>query len=356
MDFECEDIECRDIKSLDDLIVGLKSGSYEELLRVGTLEYEDENEIQFKYEINVEKREVVITAHDSGGFLMEDSEVFLVREDTLIVKPNLTKVGQCIPSVLRHCAFLKKLRFEEGCKSIAYKAFFDFYYLTSVEFNEDLEEIDALAFKNCQNLREVRFPKNLHSICFGAFYGCSSLEKVEMTGDVVKIEHTCFSNCSNLRSVKTNGSLKCLDLGIFDGCLNLEKIDGLESVIRVGSRSFCNCKALKELHLPSVTLMVYYVFTDCDALELIEVSADINLDSLHKATFTLPKQVKLAFHGTGLTMTNEEYESLLEKVESLEEKPETVCEALRILYPEEFVVKGFEESKTTDEVEETSLF
>ncbi len=224
--------------------------------------------------------------------IFQRKEVFIVREDTLIVTANSFEMGYFVPSVLHHCTFLKKLRFEEGLRYIMYGAFSNFSFLTSVEFNEDLEGIDSLTFRNCCNLRGVKFPKSLYVINDHAFLDCFSLEKVEVTGDSIRIHDSCFSYC--------------------------------------------------------------------DALELIEVPTDITLDSFKSVYAALPKQAKLVFHGTGLSLTVEECKSLLQKVQSVEERFETVYEASSLLYPEEFVVKDFEENKTVEEFEnsvgETSLF
>ncbi len=320
MDFECEDI-----MSLDDLINRLKLGSYYELIGADT--YNHKGKTWFECEINEEKREVVITAQEAYLINFSNSfkrkEVFLVQEDTLIVKANSNEIGYFVPSVLRHCAFLKKLRFEEGFEHIMSDAFSNFYSLTSVEFNEGLEEILDEAFSYCVNLREVKFPKSLRLINYNAFENCFSLEKIEMTGDDVEIEDCCFKNCESLRfvSFKPNS-------------YDLERPYGSKSALKLD----------------------YDSFADCDTLELIEVPTDITLDSFESVHCELPKQVKLVFYGTGLTMTNKERKSLLEKSKSLEEKPETVYEALRLLYPEEFVVKDFESDKVAEEVEETSLF
>lgn len=92
----------------------------------------------------------------------------------------------------------------------------------TVNFDFELTEIPANAFKDCAELRTVYYlwASKVTSIGNSAFAGASSLSEIELPETLQSIGDGAFSGCSSLNKVKMRGDTPPTFTGnsIFDGC------------------------------------------------------------------------------------------------------------------------------------------
>lgn len=85
--------------------------------------------------------------------------------------------------------------------------------LTSLEFEDQILEIQRGVGYGCENLSRLVLPNNLLTIGENCFTVCTSLEEITIPAEVCFIGRNAFSSCDNLRSVTFEGTCP-----VFDGC------------------------------------------------------------------------------------------------------------------------------------------
>ncbi|MBE6529135.1 MAG: leucine-rich repeat domain-containing protein [Ruminococcaceae bacterium] len=107
--------------------------------------------------------------------------------------------------------------------SIAYKAFNNTKFFSSVIIPDSVTSIDTWAFEYCNGLKKVTIGNGLTIIADGTFYNCNYLESVVIGEKVETICKDAFSRCYNLISVtfKDNNRLKSIGRHAFYGCSSL---------------------------------------------------------------------------------------------------------------------------------------
>ncbi len=66
--------------------------------------------------------------------------------------------------------------------------------MTSLELPKTLTKLGAYAFQHCQNLKQIIFPPQVMVVCKGCFENCTSLEKIILNENLQSIEATAFKN------------------------------------------------------------------------------------------------------------------------------------------------------------------
>ena len=78
--------------------------------------------------------------------------------------------------------------------------------VTSVQFNEGLQNIGEEAFRNCTtSLKSITLPSTVTEIGKCAFYGCRNLREVTLNEGLEKIDDRAFIKCSSLESIISLG-------------------------------------------------------------------------------------------------------------------------------------------------------
>ena len=137
---------------------------------------------------------------------------------------------------------IKTITFGENVKNISYRSFQNVKNLTSIYFNDKVEEIGSSAFEN-EELRNVSintFPSNLKLISQNAFYN-TVLDKIEFesNSNLETIESYAFSYDSSFENNKL-----------------YESITIPNSVLEIGSNAFYNVK-FNELHFEANSSLEY---------------------------------------------------------------------------------------------------
>lgn len=190
--------------------------------------------------------------------------------------------------------------------SLAYGAFSNCTFLTSMIIPETVTEMAEKVFGGCSALEEVTLPfigasrdASAYSALFGHVFGMSTytgsveasqissmggisfhlpavLREVTIT-DASTIGYGAFSGCKYLTSIHIAGTATSIGPSAFFNCEDLGDIVIPESVTEMGNYAFCNCSALGNLdsQFTNITSIGDYAFGGCSVLNSIVFSASM---------------------------------------------------------------------------------
>jgi len=178
---------------------------------------------------------------------------------------------------------------EYPVKSIAKRAFYNCYYLTSITIEDGITEIGESAFSSCTGLEQIMIPKSVTTIGESAFTSCYNLKVILVDEEnqnfstyegalldkekkniirypmaktattftapnsVENIANTAFSGCRYLKTVTLPIGVTSIGEGAFFSCEVLESIVIGNTLTYLGDEAFYNCPKLK--------YMYYYIDT-----------------------------------------------------------------------------------------------
>ena len=119
--------------------------------------------------------------------------------------------------------------------------------LTTVEFEEGVEEIYKGALSDCSNIQSIKLPESIKTIGERAFYNCSSWkEELHLPENLESLGSEAFGGCSSLTGdVKIPSNLKSIREATFSGCSSLNgKIIFNNIVENIGSNAFNGCSGI----------------------------------------------------------------------------------------------------------------
>ncbi len=273
--------------------------------------------------------------------------------ENVVIGGKFDVIGE---ACFKNCSKLRFASFEsvKGLYFVDVEAFHSCSSLEQIEGLEGVTGVGVEAFKGCRVLREVKFP-SLSTAQNGSFEDCTSLEEIEFDDHQMWTYKQSFKNCTSLKRVKFGKSLTEINAWAFNGCTSLESVE-LPECVRKLSTSFKTCTSLRTVRINSRVLGMTidgYAFNHCKSLERIEAPTSLGIPH-SKAFRGTPLGAKLVFYETGVEFPLYLVESLVERVESIGLRPETLYECLLTYYPEEVVVSSYENDKEL--LEETSLF
>lgn len=209
------------------------------------------------------------------------------RNQVLTIKGNgkIDDYAYCQP-----WAGIKKVKIEDGVKSIGKAVFREAPYLTSVEIGDDVTVIGKEAFKNCHKLESVKlgdnvteigddaflfcekltnveFPDSLEKIGYRAFM-CSGLKSLEIPDSVTTIGISAFQTCENLKSIEIPDSVTEMSYGAFSHCTNVTSVKIGDGITSIKDEAFYGCTGLTDIEFGKNVKFIYdYAFYECDSLE-----------------------------------------------------------------------------------------
>lgn len=148
---------------------------------------------------------------------------------------------------------ITSVSFENGLEEILWPSFRGYAALTSVTFPSSLKRIAKNTFAELTNLTEVHFAEGLEEIGEGAFQE-SGLTSVTLPASLSVLGQNAFFKCPALETVEINGRelvLPSSSMGVFERCPVLTSVTIGEGVQEIGKHAFYNCASLKNLSLPS---------------------------------------------------------------------------------------------------------
>ena len=174
--------------------------------------------------------------------------------------------------------------------SIAGRAFYNCFGLTSVDIPDGVTSIGEYAFIGCDG---VTYSKNgvwyvdewvvgcdldvvsadisdAKGIVGNAFYGCSKLSSIILPDSVTTLVDFAFGGCSNLSSITLPSGLTSVGAFAFDGCSGLTSITLPDSVTDIGNFAFRGCTGLRSVTILNKQVEIGgFAFNDC--LEVTDV-------------------------------------------------------------------------------------
>jgi len=113
---------------------------------------------------------------------------------------------------------------KSGTKTIADRAFYECYSLTSVIIPDSVISIGNFAFYECDSLTSIIIPDSVISIGDSAFYDCDSLTSITIGNSVTSIDFWAFYSCDSLTSITIPDSVTNIGHHAFSFCCSLTSI------------------------------------------------------------------------------------------------------------------------------------
>lgn len=175
---------------------------------------------------------------------------------------------------------MTQLTLPESLQIIGTGAFSNCGKLKNVTFPETLTEIGPQAFFKCSALTSARLPSGVKSLGMGAFYGCIALDDVILPETLTFIDSNCFYGCEALKSIEIPSNITAISGNMFYNCVNLSDVKLHDNIMEIGSMAFYNCQSLSSIKLPiKLQSLSLGLFTDCTSLAEIEIpDAVTNID------------------------------------------------------------------------------
>lgn len=248
-------------------------------------------------------------------------------------KCKITSIGE---NAFYQCFWLTSIDLPDTLTTIGESAFWN-AGLTSLTLPETVTTIGESAFYSCPIGGKVVIPAGVTAISDGLFCDCDGITSVELPATITKIGDSAFRHCSSLVSVNIPDKVTSIGTYAFNLCSKLAAIDIPEAVTSIGAHAFERCETLRSITIPEgVTAISDGLFTDCSAL--ISVTIPDSVTSIGKAAFdrcknltkiVVPERVtsigNRAFYGcTKLTDVN-----IPEGVTTLSDKMFYGCTALK---------------------------
>lgn len=163
----------------------------------------------------------------------------------------------------------------DSVKSIAFKAFYDNWSITSVVIPYGVTIIVNQAFRECGSLKHVEIPSSVTLIADMAFERCVSLEEISIPSNAT-LGGQVFRYCSGLKHIELPEGQTAIYSYDFRECYNLESIVIPSSVTSIGSLAFQNCYKLESIEIPSgVTTIRNDTFNGCRGLTSVTIPSTV---------------------------------------------------------------------------------
>ncbi len=159
----------------------------------------------------------------------------------------------------------------DGRKVTSLACTFDgFYELKSVEIPEGVVSIEG-AFYGCENLEEVRLPKGLEDMSH-AFDCCYSLRQIQVPGSVTDFSYA-FKETALEHFAFPQGTR--VITGAFLGCSSLKQVT-IPKTVNMSDEAFSDCEALECVELEEgIEKLDDYIFFDCPSLKELKIPVSV---------------------------------------------------------------------------------
>ncbi len=194
-------------------------------------------------------------------------------EVTIPTEINGMPVTEIGDAAFQDCELLTFVNIPEGVTSVGDWAFAYCSSLIGVTLPTTATEVGKDAFFYCTSLQRAALPEGTEEVAWGTYGYCTSLQSIVLPQSVEEIESSAFAGCTALESVTLSDNLKKIGNSAFSGCSALYDITLPESIRSIGSAAFSGCTSLPAIEIPASVSFVGRIFTDCENLDDIHVSA-----------------------------------------------------------------------------------
>ena len=176
---------------------------------------------------------------------------------------------------------LKKIKFENGIKSIADCLFYGCNELFEVEIPDTISSIGYRSFGSCGSLSKISIPDSVSKIGSHAFAGCNALSSITLSKNIQTLGDYAFYGCNSLLAIEFPPLLTEIEDGMCYDCTSLKNITLAPETEYICSYAFSNCDALENIVIPDKVTAIYNnAFSDCDKLSSVTLSKTLrSIDS-----------------------------------------------------------------------------
>ena len=184
--------------------------------------------------------------------------------------PNsITSMGS---SVFGACFSLETANIPTSMTSIPAYLFSGCSILNAIEIPAGITTIENYAFEKCSSIESIVIPEGVTSIPNSCFSNCQSLSSITLPSTLETIGFSAFYYCKSLTGITLPASLRTINGSAFKNCSKLQSIEIPDSVTSVGNNAFASCTALREISLPTgITELLSDIFNKCTSLETVEL-------------------------------------------------------------------------------------
>eukprot|EP00986_Skeletonema_menzelii_P009414 scaffold4281_cov167-Skeletonema_menzelii.AAC.1 len=181
---------------------------------------------------------------------------------------------------------VRRARIHKSVKIVPKRAFFYREQLISVEFHDDIEIIEELAFYECTSLKGSIKLLGVKIIKKLAFYNCTGVTDVEFGDKLETIKRGAFS-FTQLKKIKMP-SVRTVGECAFKGCYELSDVECGEPLETLQLGAFLHCPKLERIALPLKDNMIGgNVFGECPLLTTVDLVGGVHntVASLHRESW-----------------------------------------------------------------------
>lgn len=137
---------------------------------------------------------------------------------------------------------LTSITFNEGLEETQWSSFEGCTGLTTITFPNGFKKFGHSTFYNCTGITSVSLPSSVELIDTEACYGCSSLTTINIptNASLVKLGNKSFMNCTSLATITIPDNITNIDAQVFDGCTSLATINYTGTTTQWGSMTLGN--------------------------------------------------------------------------------------------------------------------
>lgn len=233
--------------------------------------------------IKVEEKDLFASNRSDGFGIVVPKDVTRIKKEALddVRKANVVEVElpenlqQIEAGAFKDFKFLQSIMIPEQIKRIENDTFSDCESLIDVYLPEGIEEIGECAFLRCSKMQFINSEriiaetaledyKNLRKIGYGAFAGCEKLKKILIPCSVTDLGENVFERCTGLESFEfqrdENGNLGItrIPYDAFSGCKSLKRVIVPEGITEIDSGAFDNLNCSSIVLPKSLEEMGYF--------------------------------------------------------------------------------------------------
>ena len=148
--------------------------------------------------------------------------------------------------------------------------------------------IDDDTFRDLEEIKKVKFEDDcqIKNIGKNAFYCCTNLESIVLPDSITSISNRAFFKCSNLTSINLPNNIVSIGTHAFASCTNLKSINIPSKVTYIDVGTFSDCSNITSINIPdNVTSIRKWAFNGCSKLQMVYISNDSKLNSIHDNAF-----------------------------------------------------------------------
>ena len=134
--------------------------------------------------------------------------------------------------------------------------------------------IFLMSHEGAAKLEEVIIDVPIQTLYHSTFKDCVSLKTITLPESLTEMGNYCFEN-SGLTSIRLPSQLTEVPNGAFRDCVNLETVTWGENLTRIGTSAFWGCSSLKQIDLEGIIWIDSWAFNGCTAFTHVDLPESV---------------------------------------------------------------------------------